>query len=337
MKNRFVDNVLRMAALVAILLTTACSTTYKVDPALVAQFQPEAQPTQEETYVYVIRGSAFQGGIRGAWIAANEQVVADLSNGSHTMLKLASGLNSIHLVQGLAGYGYTKVDNKPGEIVYYSMDYTKGKMIELTPEMGASMVMQTKRAKELKAPRKNDAYDNLLANPSLLDFPIMKPAIEPINADSESAVISFYRMETLIGEVPFDIWSEEGYVGSTRAGTYFQVRVKPGQHTFVSLSERYSVLEADVEAGKEYIVEFDVDMGWNQAHVQILPIDPVKSAKTIKKWQAKAKLMEVDETVLNQDEFKQGVDLAREYLTTQFKKVESGELAKRKLNSQHRL
>lgn len=262
-------------------------------------------------------------------------MVADLSNGSHTLLKLASGLNSIHLVQGLAGFGYAKVDNKPGETLYYSIDYTTGKMTELTPEMGMSMVMQTEKAKDIGEPRKNDAYDNLLANPSLLGFPVMKPATEPMKADADTAVINFYRMETLIGEVPFDIWSEEGYVGSTKAGTYFQVRVTPGKHTFVSLSERYSVLEATVEAGKEYVVEFDVDMGWNQAHVQILPIDPVKEAKSIAKWQAKAKLMEVDRTVLEQPEFKQRVDMAREYLTTQYKKIDAGELSTRVLDNHH--
>ncbi|GIU38547.1 hypothetical protein TUM3794_11150 [Shewanella colwelliana] len=327
----------RLIVLATVLLSTACSTTYKVDPELVAKFKPEAVPTQEQTFVYVIRGSNFQGGARGAWVAANENVVADLSNGSHTLLKLASGLNSIHLVQGLAGFGYAKVDNKPGETLFYSIDYTTGKMTELTSDMGASMIMQTKKAKDIGEPRKNDAYDNLLANPSLLGFKVMKPSAEPMIADAETAVISFYRMETLIGEVPFDIWSEAGYVGSTKAGDYFQVRVAPGKHTFVALSERYSVLEAEVEAGKEYVVEFDVDMGWNQAHVQILPIDPVKSAKTIKKWQAKAKLMALDDSVVSLPEFQQRVEMAREYLLPKFKSIDAGDMSTRALTTQHAL
>ncbi|KIO35898.1 hypothetical protein DB48_14520 [Shewanella sp. cp20] len=318
-------------------LTTGCATSYKVDPELVSQFKPEATPTQEETFVYVIRGANFQGGARGAWVAANKDVVADLSNGSHTLLKLATGLNSVHLVQGLVGFGYSRVDNRPGETVYLTIDYTTGKMKEVERDLGVSMIMQTKKAKDIGAPRNNDAYDNLMANPALLGFPVMKLGVEPIKPDAETAVINFYRMETLIGEVPFDIWSENGYVGSTKAGTYFQVRVTPGKHTFVSLSERYSVLEAEVEAGKEYVVEYDVDMGWNQAHVQILPIDPVKSAKTIKKWQAKAKLMVVDEAVVNQSEFAQRVEMAREYLTPKFKSIDAGEMSKRVLNKQHAL
>ncbi|WP_394392637.1 hypothetical protein [Shewanella woodyi] len=325
----------RFVALATVLLSTACSTTYKVDPALVSQFKPETTPTQDETFVYVVRGSKFQGGARGAWLAANDKVVADLGNGTHTLLKLKSGINSIHLVQGLAGFAYAKVDNKPAQTIFMSVDYTTGEMKELEYDLGASMVMQTKKAKDIGEVRKNDAYDNLLANPALLGFPVMKPAIDPITPDDETAVINFYRMETLIGEVPFDIWSEEGYVGSTRSGTYFQVRVKPGKHTFVALSERYSVLEANVEAGKEYLAEFDVDMGWNQAHVQILPIDPLKEVKIIKRWKAEARLMTLDSDVINQAEFKQRADQAREYLYKQFKKIDAGEISTRELNSQH--
>ncbi len=322
---------LSLAAMV--LLLSGCATSYKVDPELVSQFKPEATPTEEQTFVYVIRGSNFAGAARGLWVAANENVVADLSNGSHALLKLDSGINSVHLVQGLAGIGFAKVDNRPGETVYLAIDYVKGETKEVEHDLGATMVMKTSKAKDIGAPRKNDAYDNLLVNPSLLGFPVMKESNQPMKADDDSAVINFYRMETLIGQVPFDIWSEQGYVGSTTSGTYFQVRVKPGKHTFVALSERYSVLEADVEAGKEYVVEFDVDMGWNQAHVQLLPMDAAESAKTISKWQAKAKLMAVDPQVLEQDAFKQRLQMGKAYLKQQYQKIEKGELASRELVS----
>ena len=85
------------------------------------------------------------------------------------------------------------------------------------------------------------------------------------------------------------------------------------------------------------MVEFDVDMGWNQAHVQILPIDPVKSAKTIKKWQAKAKLMALDDSVVNLPEFQQRVEMAREYLLPKFKSIDAGEMSTRALTTQHAL
>lgn len=330
-------NTARFVLLIVILFTSACSTTYKIEPDLVKQFKPEAVPSQEQTFVYVIRGSNFQGGARGLWLAANENVVADLPNGSHTLLKLDSGINSLHMVQGLAGFGYAKVDNKPGETVYLAIDYIKGEMKEINHDLGVSMIMQTKKAKDIGNPRNNDAYDNLLVNPSLLGFPVMKEAKKQIKPDDKTAVINFYRMETLIGKVPFDIWSENGYLGSTTSGTYFQIRVNPGKHTFLARSERYSVLEANVEAGKEYIVEFDVDMGWNQAHVQILPINTKKSAKTIKKWQGKAKLMTVDMDIIKQDEFQQRIKLAEAYLLKQYQKIKAGEIPKRELDSKHAL
>ena len=324
----------KFAVLSGAALLSACATTYKADPSLVSKFKPDSTPQADQTYVYVIRGSNFQGAARGLWIANNDKVVADLSNGSHTLLKLESGLNTVHLVQGLAGFGFTPVDNQSGKTVYLAVDYTQGGLKPVSEDLGISMVMQTKHAKDLDAPRKNDAYDNMLVNPSALGFPVMKKAQQAIKADAESAVISFYRMETLIGQVPFDIWSENGYVGSTKGGEYFQVRVKPGKHTFIALSERYSVLEADVQAGKEYVVEFDVDMGWNQAHVQLLPTDVKAQAKNIAKWQNKAVLMALDTAETAKPEFAQRAEQAMTFLKTQFEKVKAGELNSRKLNEQ---
>lgn len=328
-------NLVRVILLGFILLTVACSTTYKVEPELIQKFKPESVPTQEQTFVYVIRGSNFQGGARGAWVASNENVVAGLPNGSHVLLKLNAGINSLHMVQELVGFGYTRVDNRPGETIYYEIDYAKGEMKEISYELGVSMIMQTKKAKSIGEGRRNDAYDNLLVNPSLLGFSVMKETEGALTVDEKTAVINFYRMETLIGSVPFDIWSEDGFVGSTTSGTNFQIRVSPGKHTFLALSERYSVLEANVEAGKEYVVEFDVDMGWNQAHVQLLPVDVKKSAKSIKNWQAKAKLMAVDMDVVMQDEFQYRARLAEEYLSKQYEKVNLGDTPKRELDARH--
>lgn len=321
-------------ALGLMLALTGCKTTYKVDQTLVQQFKAE-QPQADKTHVYLIRGNNFQGGARGAWVAVNDKVVADLSNGSHTLLKLDSGINSVHFVQGLAGFGYARVDNRPGETVFLSIDYTTGQTTELNYELGASMVMQTKYAKDLAAPRKNDAYDNLLANPSVLGFDVMVDGDTPIKPDSEHAVINFYRMETLIGQVPFDIWNENGFVASTKAGEYFQLKVKPGKHKYIALSERYAVLDANVEAGKEYFVEFDVDMGWNQAHVQILPMDAVKDQKTLAKWQSKAKLKVVNLETVNSPEFAARVEMAKAYLTPKFQAASTGELAQRELKPEN--
>ena len=75
----------------------------------------------------------------------------------------------------------------------------------------------------------------------------------------------------LISQVPFDIWNQDGYVGGLSGGQYFQVKLPAGKHTFSSLSERYSILEANLEAGKTYDVELYVGMGWNQAHIKLLP------------------------------------------------------------------
>ena len=43
--------------------------------------------------------------------------------------------------------------------------------------------------------------------------------------DEQSAVINVYRPAKLIAEVPFSLWSREGYAGSLRGGQYMQLRV----------------------------------------------------------------------------------------------------------------
>jgi len=326
--NQYISVFLVAAAL---LLVSGCSTTYKVDQDLVKQFKPTSNPTAEQTFVYVIRGSSAVGGMRGMWIAANDKVVADLSSGTHALLKLDAGINSIHAVQALAGFGYIAVDNKPGETVFLRINYTTAKMEKLDRELGITMVMETDEAKELTETRHNTAYDNLLINPSVLGFKIMTETASTIEPDENTAVINFIRAETLGSEIPFDLWSEQGFVGSTKGSTYFQVRVNPGEHTFLAFSERYSALKANVEAGREYFAEVDIDMGWNQAHIQIIPMSTTEDAKQIAKWRSNAKLIALDPTVLASDEFSQRIELALDLVNEKIEQVKMGKINSRKL------
>lgn len=313
-----------------LLLGLVCCTTAHADKK-VEPFTPPAV-ANDETNVYVIRESAFFGAARGAWIAANDKVVADLSNGSHVLIKLKAGLNNVHGVQGLAGFGFAQVDNRPGETVYLHLIYAQGKMEEVTADVAGPMIAKTKEVQQLDDDRPNTAYDDVTINPSMLGFPIMKTADGSLEPDENSAVITFIRPGALIKDIPFDVWDETGYVGSVKGGNYFDIRVAPGKHVYIGKSEHYAVLKADVAAGKHYYVEFEVDMGWNQAHVKIVPLELKKdSAKIngIKKLTATT----VDAAVLESASVKPRIERGNDYLKDARQKIADDKLPLRELSS----
>lgn len=251
--------------------------------------------------VYIIREKSFVGGGRDVWIAANDRVVASLSNGSHVRLTLDQAVNSINAVQAKAGFAYMALDNRVGETIYARIDYFKGTITEIPADEGAALVAKTKPMTLLDEVRPNDAYDNLLVNPELLGLGLVSTAVEPVTADEHSAVISFYRPGKLVAERPFSFWNQDGYAASLYGGQYVQLRVAPGSHRFVGFSERLSVLEMSVKAGQEYAVEFDVGMGWNQAHIKLLPVNTTAEASKIAGWKQTLSLVGVDQDVLASD------------------------------------
>lgn len=322
-----------LSTLLIAITVTGCATNYKTDMNLIKNFKEPSVPA-DKTGVYVIRGNNFTGAARGLWVAVDDAVVADLSNSSHVYLELDGGLNSLHFVQGTAGFGYQAIDNKPGEVVYAKFGYATTATTELLdPDLGKTIVMKTTEKQPLTTKRRNDAYDNLLINPGVLGYPIMAASKETLTADADSAVVRFYRPGKLIAQVAFDIWNQDGYVGSTTGGNYFSVKLKPGHHIFLSRSERYSVLDANLEAGKEYAVELSVGMGWNQAHIKLLPIDLNDSAasRKVDSWKSKLKSQQMDQDQLSSDVLAGRIQRGHEYLETQRTAIASGDEPKRDL------
>jgi len=312
-------------------LMAGCATTYKVDSNLITGFHEPEVPT-DKTGIYVIRGSNFVGSGRGLWVAVNDSVVADLPNRSHVYLELDAGLNSLHFVQATAGFGYLAVDNKSGEILYAKFNYgTTGLAEIIDKDLGQTIVMKTDAVMPLEEKRKNDAYDNLLINPGVLDYPIMVESSEILTADKNHAVVRFFRPDSLIASLAFDIWNQDGYIGSTKGGSYFSVKLKPGHHVFISRSERYAVLDAELEADKEYAVELDVGMGWNQAHIKLLPINlnTDKGSRQAKDWKESLKATLVNQEVVESDAIAKRIEMGFDYLDDERKAIANNDAPKR--------
>jgi hypothetical protein len=302
-----------LIALVVTLLAGCGAMKYKVEPSLIEGFQTKDVP-KDKTGVYVIRGSNFYGGARGLWVAINDKVVADLPNSSHVYLELDAELNTLHFVQALAGFGYLNLDNRAGETIFAKFDYgVTNKTEELEPELGKTIVMKTKEVQPLTEARRNDAYDNQLINPSTVGYNFMKEGGEQLVPDAEHAVVTFYRPDKLIKEVNFDIWNQDGYIGSTTGGHYFSVKLKASEHTFLARSERYSVLKSTLEANKSYGVEMDINMGWNQAHIKLLPIN-LNAQNGVSTWVSKLKYDSINTETLALPAVKQRISAGHKYL-----------------------
>ena len=315
------------------IITAGCATTYKVDPILIENFQQPKVPT-EKTGLYVIRGSNFAGAARGLWVAVNDSVVADLSNSSHVYLELNAGLNTLYFVQGKVGFGYLAVDNKPGETLYAKFGYASTNTTEeIDKDLGQTMVMKTTAVTPLAETKNNDAYDDLLINPGVLDYPIMIESSEILTADENHALVRFYRPDKLIADCAFDIWNQDGYIGSTKGGSYFTVKLKSGHHVFISKSERYAVLDAELDAGKEYAVELDVSVGWNQAHIKLLPIDlnSKEGGHQAKVWKESLKATLVNQEIVKSDVIARRIEMGYDYLDNERKSIANNEAPKRSL------
>ncbi len=290
-------------------------------------------PSPNETAVYVIREWNLKGGAFDFWVAANEQVIGSLDNGTHVSFNLRSGLNVINLVMMKAGFGFAAVDHRPGQTIYFAIDPKKMLLREISANEAQKLIAKTKALPLLPEPRRNDAYEEGVLNPGRLGLDIMIPDGATLSPDADSVVVTFFRHHPLMPEVAFDIWSESDYVGSLKGGTFFEVRVTPGKHTFISKSERYSVLNADLVAGKRYFVEFAVGLGQTEPHVMLLPFNARHYKGRLERLMKPLSRTSVNKTAFEAEPAMLRIARGNEMLADVRKRIERGELPSRQLES----
>lgn len=102
---------------------------------------------------------------------------------------------------------------------------------------------------------------------------VMKPAGAMTEVDNNYALVSFVRPSAFGGAIRFSIWDGEEFVGILTAGSMVQHRTTPGEHIFMAHAENWSYVQANLEAGRHYIVEGKVFPGVWKARVGLAPID----------------------------------------------------------------
>ncbi len=313
-----------------LIIFSGCATKITADKKLIDQFKPALVPEKKETVVYVIRQNALLGAARGLYVGLNDEMVANIHSGQHCYFKVDDGINTMNLEQVMPFHFY-RLENHPGETLYLYFEMTSGKLLELSEDLGITAVMKSKQAPDLAGPKPNRGYTTALLNPGLLNLYLMKETAIALESDADNATIFFIRPQSYAKELAFGIWSENQFLGNLKGETYFQIKVPAGKHNFIAKSEHFSVLEAEVEAGKTYYVQVAANMGWAQAHIRLLPVTSETAQEELQNWLDNSIQVAVDDAAIDAL-IQERLDLALPYIKTALKNVNEGKAESRSLS-----
>lgn len=127
-----------------------------------------------------------------------------------------------------------------------------------------------------------------------------QPAAPPSPPDA--AVVVFVRPSDSKGDIDVVIAEDQPgddgvprFLGQSRAASYFEVTLPPGEHRFMAWAYDTAALRATLAPGKKYYVEVALDFGWDP-HSRLSAVKP--SSKTWKKlptWLAEGNRLVPDE------------------------------------------
>lgn len=93
------------------------------------------------------------------------------------------------------------------------------------------------------------------------------------NLPSEKATVYFARANGLGALINFTYFDGDKAIGRFNGPKYMKYECEPGKHLFWARSENKSFVEADLEAGKIYIIDVIPKMGAFKAAVSLVPVD----------------------------------------------------------------
>lgn len=93
------------------------------------------------------------------------------------------------------------------------------------------------------------------------------------------------RRETAAAMIKFAIYDGDLPLGKLGARKYFAYECDPGQHAFIAKSENTVYVDANLEAGKTYVLNIKAKMGVVYARVGIVPL--CKGTKKFEKQRQK--------------------------------------------------
>jgi hypothetical protein len=303
-----------------------CASTTRVDEALVAKYQPPATPNQDETMIYVIRTSSFRGAARTVWVACNDRYIAKLYSGSCYYFKVPAGINTVNIEQSGISIAYHQVDNRKGETVFLKLDYSAGKFVEIPKNQGITLVMKYKEGTKYSGNDKSDQYKKALLNPGFVGLELMKTSDSASSGHpSETSSVTFIRNLSLAKDVPFSLWSKEGWMGDLKGESYLSIKVQPGKHLFFCNAGNWSALELKAVAGKQYFVQVTVNRGWRAPDIKFIPIDSDTRNHDLQVWMKGSRKVTPNETAIDAA-VRARLDAPMPIIEEAIKKVQDGSL-----------
>lgn len=150
------------------------------------------------------------------------------------------------------------------------------------------------------------------------------------------ALVYFTRVSAMGFLINFKYFDNEKYLGKFSHGNYLVYECEPGKHLFWAKSENISYIEAELEAGKVYIIDFEAQMGAIKTGVKLVPFDNNPSSyKNIKKYEKKKKnilksISDAKEYIISDDDLKEAEkdlqDLVKRSMEKYNKRKSDGEL-----------
>lgn len=102
------------------------------------------------------------------------------------------------------------------------------------------------------------------------------------------SLVYFTRVSSMGFLINFKYFDGEKYLGKFNHGKFLAYECEPGKHLFWSKSENTDFLEAELEAGKVYIIDSEPQMGAFKAAVKLMPFDnDSNNYKNVKKYERK--------------------------------------------------
>ncbi|MFZ2283893.1 MAG: hypothetical protein WAV86_08455 [Lutibacter sp.] len=139
----------------------------------------------------------------------------------------------------------------------------------------------------------------LLSLMSLLNLILFSQNIEP--APNDKSVVYFTRANTVGALINFTYFDGEKVIGKFNGPKYIRYECIPGEHLFWARSENKSFIEANLEAGKIYIIDVVPKMGAIKASVSLVPVNSKKyKLKQIQKLLSKRDSETFNESQLNE-------------------------------------
>lgn len=126
------------------------------------------------------------------------------------------------------------------------------------------------------------------------------------------AIVYFVRTSGTGFLINFKYFDGEKYLGKFNCGKYLVYECEPGKHVFWSRSENTDFINAELDAGKIYIIDSEPKMGVIKAAVALVPFSPYPgSYKTPKKFEKKKaailkSISETKEYVATDEDLKEG-------------------------------